>query len=106
MQNLGRESRNAIMVSGSKRHKSPEEKQHSLQGNTRVQDAFLRKGLDCQVPLVVRLTDGEVVRGTLKEFDQYTLLVLPEPPGPLQLIFKHAIATLVVDAETGSSASQ
>ncbi|MFH0901983.1 MAG: RNA chaperone Hfq [Pseudomonadota bacterium] len=93
------------MVTGTDRGRPPEDKRHSLPGNTRVQDEFLRRIQERQSALAVRLVDGQVLRGTVKEFDQYSVLLLPNPPGPLQLIYKHAIATLGIEAEANPLAS-
>jgi len=76
-----------------------DDKRHSLAGNTRVQDEFLKRMLERKSGVLIRLVDGTVVRGTLTEFDQYSLLILPDPPGPLMLIYKHGVASVSLEVE-------
>ena len=76
--------------------------QRPASNTTRVQDDFLAKLVDRQALFSMRLLDGHVMRGTLKTFDQYSLLLLPSPPGPLELIYKHAIASMAFEPTTES----
>ncbi|WP_093855974.1 RNA chaperone Hfq [Tenuibacillus multivorans] len=54
----------------------------------RITDQIERKE---KVPLTVFLTNGFQLRGVLKSFDNFTILI--ETEGRQQLIFKHAIST-------------
>ena len=57
-----------------------------------AQDAFLNHARRERVVMVVRLLDGTEVRGRIKAFDRFSLVV--EVSGAEQLVFKHAIATM------------
>ncbi len=58
-----------------------------------LQDNFLGQLCREQVELNMFLTNGVRLKGTLKGFDNFTVLLSGE--GKQQLIFKHAISTIV-----------
>ncbi|GEL75796.1 RNA chaperone Hfq [Tenuibacillus multivorans] len=62
-----------------------------MANSTNVQDTYLNKLRKEKVPLTVFLTNGFQLRGVLKSFDNFTILI--ETEGRQQLIFKHAIST-------------
>jgi len=81
---------------------APDDKRHSLAGNTRVQDEFLKRMVERQHAVAIGLTNGATVRGTIKDFDQYSLLLLPSPPGPVVLVYKHGVASVTVEVDAGT----
>ena len=58
-----------------------------------AQDAFLNHARRDRAALVVRLLDGSELRCRVKAFDRFSLVV--EVGGAEQLVFKHAIATVM-----------
>ena len=63
-----------------------------------AQDAFLNHARRTRVPVTVRLLDGVELQGRLTGFDRFAIVVDVE--GVDQLIFKHAIATVVALGST------
>ncbi|GAA0461846.1 RNA chaperone Hfq [Alkalibacillus silvisoli] len=62
-----------------------------MANSANVQDAYLNKLRKEKVQLTVFLTNGFQLRGIIKSFDNFTILI--ETEGRQQLIFKHAIST-------------
>ncbi len=58
-----------------------------------LQDLYLNAARKEKIDVTVFLTNGFQIRGTVKSFDSYTILV--ESEGKEQLIFKHAVSTIV-----------
>ncbi|PKR78698.1 RNA chaperone Hfq [Halalkalibacillus sediminis] len=58
---------------------------------TNVQDTYLNTLRKEKIQLTVFLTNGFQLRGIIKSFDNFTILL--ETDGKQQLIFKHAIST-------------
>ncbi|MCJ8006357.1 RNA chaperone Hfq [Lederbergia wuyishanensis] len=56
-----------------------------------IQDQFLNQLRKESVPVTVFLLNGFQLRGTVKGFDNFTVLF--ESEGKQQLVFKHAIST-------------
>lgn len=56
-----------------------------------IQDNFLNQLRKSHMPITVILTNGFQLRGVLKAFDNFTVLL--ETDGKQQLIYKHAIST-------------
>lgn len=56
-----------------------------------IQDHYLNQLRKEHVPVTLFLTNGFQIRGVLKAFDNFTVLM--ETDGKQQLIFKHAIST-------------
>ena len=59
--------------------------------NVNVQDYYLNQLRKERVSVTVFLTNGFQLRGVIKAFDNFTILI--ETDGKQQLIFKHAIST-------------
>ncbi|MBU5466693.1 RNA chaperone Hfq [Virgibacillus sp. MSJ-26] len=59
--------------------------------NVNVQDYYLNQLRKDHVSITVFLTNGFQLRGIIKAFDNFTVLL--ETDGKQQLIFKHAIST-------------
>lgn len=58
-----------------------------------LQDVFLTRARKQSVPLTVFLVNGFQMRGTVTGFDAFTVVLVSE--GKQQLIYKHAISTVV-----------
>ena len=58
-----------------------------------LQDVFLNKARKAEMPVTVFLVNGYQLRGTVQSFDSFTVMLDTE--GKQQLIYKHAISTLV-----------
>lgn len=56
-----------------------------------IQDHYLNQLRKEHVPVTLFLTNGFQIRGVVKAFDNFTVLM--ETDGKQQLIFKHAIST-------------
>ena len=58
-----------------------------------IQDGFLNNLRRDRVPVHVFLTSGVKLSGRIKSFDKFSILL--ESDGQEQLVFKHAIATVL-----------
>lgn len=56
-----------------------------------IQDTFLNQLRKDSVPVTVYLTNGFQIRGVVRAFDNFTIIV--ESDGRQQMIYKHAIST-------------
>ncbi|KUO97024.1 RNA chaperone Hfq [Ferroacidibacillus organovorans] len=56
-----------------------------------IQDAFLNQIRKENVPVIVYLVNGFQIRGIVKAFDNFTIVI--ESDGKQQLIYKHAVST-------------
>lgn len=56
-----------------------------------IQDTFLNQIRKENIPLTVYLLNGFQLRGFIKAFDNYTIVIDSE--GKQQLVYKHAIST-------------
>ncbi len=63
-------------------------------GQTNLQDIFLNQVRKENVPVTIYLITGVQLKGFVKGFDSFTL-VLDSPGKPSQLIYKHALASVV-----------
>ena len=59
-----------------------------------LQDSFLNQARKDNVPLTIYLISGVQLKGTVRSFDSFTLL-LESPGKTAQLVYKHAIASVV-----------
>lgn len=64
--------------------------------NNNVQDLFLNTLRQEKVPVVIYLINGTRLRGVIKSFDNFVIVLKQEKQ---QLIFKHAIASIVPERE-------
>jgi host factor-I protein len=64
-------------------------------GNS-VQDTFINSLRKEKIPVVVFLTNGTRLKGIIKSFDNFVIVL---KQGKHQLIFKHAIATIVPEKD-------
>lgn len=58
-----------------------------------LQDIFLNQARKEKIPITVFLTNGFQFKGMVKGFDGYTVIV--DCDGKQELIYKHAISTIV-----------
>jgi len=61
-------------------------------GQVNLQDSFLNHIRRGGTPVVVYLVNGVQIRGTVKVFDSFTVLL--ESEGKQMLVYKHAISTI------------
>jgi host factor-I protein len=61
-----------------------------------VQDLYLNTLRKEKVPVVVFLTNGARLKGVIKSFDNFVIVLKQEKH---QLIFKHAISTIVPERD-------
>jgi host factor-I protein len=64
----------------------------SMNKNINLQDVFLNQVRKEHVPVTVYLTNGFQLRGMVKGFDNFTVVLDSE--GKQQLVYKHAISTV------------
>lgn len=60
---------------------------------TNLQDVFLNKARKGSNTITIYLINGYQIRGVVKGFDNYTIILDSE--GKQQLIYKHAISTII-----------
>ena len=58
-----------------------------------LQDTFLNRARKDNIIITVFLVNGYQIKGIVKGFDNYTLVL--DSDGKQQLIYKHAISTIV-----------
>ncbi|WP_374985281.1 RNA chaperone Hfq [Alicyclobacillus sp. SP_1] len=58
-----------------------------------IQDTFLNQVRKEKIPVIVYLVNGFQIRGNVKAFDNFTIVV--EADGKQQMIYKHAISTFI-----------
>ncbi len=58
-----------------------------------LQDNFLNQIRMDNIPVVIFLINGYQIRGTVRSFDNFTMLL--DVDGRQQLIYKHAVSTVV-----------
>lgn len=63
-----------------------------MKSNINLQDVFLNQVRKEHVPVTVYLTNGFQLRGLVKGFDNFTVVLDSE--GKQQLVYKHAISTV------------
>ena len=69
-----------------------------------IQEAFLNNARKDKIFLTIYLMSGVKLSGRIKSFDKYSVVL--ETNNQEQLIFKHAISTVVVSKPFHSSPSQ
>ncbi len=61
-------------------------------GNINLQDVFLNQVRKEHIPVTIYLTNGFQLKGLVKGFDNFTVILDSE--GKQQLVYKHAISTV------------
>ncbi|WP_138493456.1 RNA chaperone Hfq [Paenibacillus pinistramenti] len=56
-----------------------------------IQDTFLNQLRKESIPVTVFLTNGFQIRGTVKAFDNFTIVI--DSDGRQKMVYKHAIST-------------
>jgi host factor-I protein len=69
-----------------------------------IQDSFLNNARKDKIVLTIYLMSGVKLSGRIKSFDKYSVVL--ETSNQEQLIFKHAISTVVMQKPTHSYGSQ
>ena len=64
-----------------------------------IQDSFLNNARKDKVPITVYLLSGVKLSGRIRSFDKYSVVL--ETNNQEQLIFKHAISTVVMGRGVG-----
>ena len=64
-----------------------------MKSNINFQDLFLNRARRDSIQITVFLVNGYQIKGLVKGFDNYTIVLDSE--GKQQLIYKHAISTIV-----------
>ena len=62
-------------------------------GNVNLQDSFLNQVRKDSIEVKITLLDGTMLRGTVRGFDNFTLIL--HVGGMQHLIYKHAVAQIV-----------
>ncbi|MDD2480968.1 MAG: RNA chaperone Hfq [Lutispora sp.] len=58
-----------------------------------LQDVFLNQVRKERAPIIVYLINGFQLKGVVKGFDNYTIIL--DGDGKQQLVYKHAVSTLI-----------
>ncbi len=69
-----------------------------------IQDTFLNQLRKDNIPVTVFLMNGFQIRGVIKAFDNFTIIIDSE--GRQQMVYKHAISTFNPAAERIADARQ
>jgi len=64
-----------------------------MKSNINLQDMFLNRVRKENVSITIYLINGYQIKGLVKGFDNYTIILDSE--GRQQLIYKHAISTII-----------
>ncbi len=68
-----------------------------MKQSTNLQDVFLNKARKENIVIIIYLVNGYQIKGTVKGFDNYTIIL--ESENKQQLIYKHAISTIIPSTE-------
>ncbi len=63
-------------------------------GQVNLQDMFLNQVRKEHIPVTIYLIGGVQLKGLIKGFDSFTVM-LDSPAKPTQIVYKHAIASVV-----------
>ena len=74
-------------------HRPSPEGTAAMQKQKELQDQFLNQARRDRTPVTVFLMNGFQLRGTIRGFDAFVVLV--DSDGKQQMIYKHAISTVV-----------
>lgn len=72
--------------------------------NQNIQDGFLNKARSERLPVTIFLTSGVKLSGRVRGFDKYCVVF--ETSHQEQLIFKHAISTVMTTRQSHASGSR
>lgn len=74
-------------------------------GQMNLQDVFLNQVRKEHVPVTIYLIGGVQLKGLIKGFDSFTVL-LDSPGKPTQIVYKHAIASVVPSRQVSFSSQE
>ena len=57
-----------------------------------LQDNYLNQAINENIPVIIHLVNGFPIRGLVKGFDSFTVIL--ETEGKQQLVYKHAISSV------------
>ena len=79
----------------------PIRKRENMEKQTQnIQDGFLNSARKEKLPVTIYLTSGVKLTGRIRSFDKYSVVL--ESNSQEQLIFKHAISTVVLPRAASS----
>ena len=81
----------------------PEKREHMEKQTQNIQDGFLNSARKEKTVVTIYLTSGVKLTGHIRSFDKYSVVL--ESNSQEQLIFKHAISTVVLPRTGASSTS-
>lgn len=81
---------------------APVEKRKTVEKLQNIQDGFLNSLRKDKTIVTIYLVSGVKLIGRIRSFDKYSVIL--DSSGQEQLIFKHAISTVVVNRANSSSA--
>ncbi|NLM62561.1 MAG: RNA chaperone Hfq [Clostridiales bacterium] len=64
-----------------------------MQKNYNLQDYFLNQARKERVPLTIFLMNGVQMKGQVRGFDNFIVII--ESDGKQQMVYKHAISTII-----------
>ena len=64
-----------------------------MKGSVNLQDAFLNQARKENMLTTVFLVNGYQIKGVIRSFDNFTVLL--EVDGKQQLVYKHAVSTII-----------
>lgn len=67
--------------------------------NHNLQDRFLNYLRKEKIPVVIYLTNGTRLKGVIKSFDNFVILIKQEKQ---QFIYKHAISTIIPERDVNT----
>lgn len=68
------------------------ERKINMAKEIKLQDVFLNQARKEHIPVTIYITNGFQFKGTVKGFDNYTVIL--DTDGKQNLIYKHAISTI------------
>lgn len=81
---------------------APLEKKKTMEKAQNIQDGFLNALRRDKALVIVYLVSGVKLSGRIRSFDKFALIL--ESNGQEQLIFKHAISTVVLNRASAAAA--
>ncbi|MEZ0535827.1 RNA chaperone Hfq [Caldicellulosiruptoraceae bacterium PP1] len=74
-------------------------------GNVNLQDLYLNQIRRDKIPVTVFLSSGFQLKGTIKGFDNFTLIIETDN-NKQQLVYKHAITTILPSKQVTFASQQ
>ena len=80
-----------------------DKREHPEKQSQNIQDGFLNSARKERLPVTIYLMSGVKLTGRIRSFDRFSLIL--ESNHQEQLIFKHAISTVVVTRAVAAAAA-